>query len=161
MALLNTFLLAALVGTSVYTVPSSSMEPTLQIGDTVWTQAYSPRRQPRRGDIALFEEPPGSGRMYMKRLVGLPNEAIEFSPAGVKINGQALVEPYLKPETTLSEPLPPNPLKVQIPDKAYFVLGDNRHNSRDSRIFGCVSLRQIKGRVVQIMFPFERIKVFD
>jgi len=101
--------------------------------------------KPARGDIVIFHYPPEPAKSYIKRIIGLPGEEIEIREGNVLINGQKIDEPYVDPKNNLAarryEP-------VKIPDDSYFVIGDNRDNSNDSRLWGPLARKFIYGRFV-------------
>lgn len=107
-------------------VTSSSMEPTINTKSIVLVNrlAYK-KKSPKRGDVIIFYE---EGNLTLKRIIGLPGEKVSFSDGNVFINDTLLKEPYLKEgvETNTYE-------SFQVPKESYFVLGDNRENSIDSR----------------------------
>lgn len=136
----------------VATVAGDSMQPTLMTGDRVLiTRLDYIVGAPERGDIVQLEIPGRDGK-YLKRVAGLPGETVEITGGVVHINGQALNEPY----ATLSD----DDYRVQLGEDEYFVLGDNRPVSYDSREedFGVISAGCFRGRVRAIIWPFERIE---
>lgn len=136
----------------VATVAGDSMQPTLMTGDLVLlTRLDYIVGAPERGDIVQLEIPGRDGK-YLKRVTGLPGETVEITDGVVHINGQALNEPY----ATLSD----DDFRVQLGEDEYFVLGDNRPVSYDSREedFGVISADCFRGRVRAIIWPFERIE---
>lgn len=136
----------------VSTVAGDSMQPTLMTGDRVLiTRLDYLIGAPERGDVAQLEVPGRDGE-YLKRVVGLPGETVEIIGGVVHINGQALDEPY----ATLSD----DDFRVQLGEDEYFVLGDNRPVSYDSREedFGVISADCFRGKVRAIIWPFERIE---
>lgn len=98
-----------------------------------------------RGDIVVFHYPAEPSKSYIKRVIGLPNEIIEVRAGKVLIDRQTINEPYIDPKNNLAarsyEP-------VTIPADSYFVMGDNRDNSNDSRIWGPLPRKFIYGRFV-------------
>jgi signal peptidase I len=157
-----------LVGvTHLYRIPSSAMEPTLhcarpQVGceaahrDRIFTVKYV-LSSPGRGDIVVFHTPPraelvcGSGGVYVKRVIGLPGETWQEQKGRVYIDGQLLREPYVKQRDTVTQG------RVRIPKGSYFVLGDNRAGSCDSRRWGPLPQGNIIGRVIATYWPPSRI----
>lgn len=136
----------------VATVAGDSMQPTLMTGDRVLiTRLDYLMDTPERGDVVQLEIPGRDGE-YLKRVVGLPGETVEIIGGVVHINGQALNETY----ATLSD----DDFRVQLGEDEYFVLGDNRPVSYDSREedFGVISAACFRGRVRAIIWPFERIE---
>ena len=114
-------------------IPSSSMEPTLEVGDRVLVNKLSyDLHDVNRGDLVVFERPDGSAgdiKDLIKRVIGLPGETVEIRDGSVLIDGRVLDEPYLADEEVLVEFAP-----VQVPEDQVFVMGDNRDDSRDSRV---------------------------
>lgn len=136
-----------------------SMKPTLHTGDwlLVWKLGYR-FRQPRRFDVIVCHYPDEHHKRFrwlpkavVKRVIGLPGETVEIVQGAVLINGEAL-EQDVTP-AWLSRPHPP----VTLGEDEYYVLGDNRRNSRDSRSVGPVRRRDITGRAVCILWPLRRI----
>ena len=175
-------------------IPSSSMEETLQINDRLIIEKISYRlHDPERRDIVVFYAPPTaaicSGSLsapppkdaFIKRIIGLPGDTVEFKNAQVFVNGQALDEPYIVQESNnpaASETLVPvesvlvpnlatpddqtqrfvnQPVKVTIPQSSYLVMGDNRNNSCDSRYWGFVPRENLIGKTFVRFWPFYRM----
>ncbi len=135
-------------GYSPYRVPSSSNTPTLEPGDIIFVSTYAYRRAtPERGDFVVFFPPNSSENVYVKRVVGLPGEVVETDPHRVWINNELLQEDYLDYSNTDRNSYPKRP-PTSIPDRHVFVLGDNRPNSLDSRMFGAVPIENIVGKVL-------------
>lgn len=109
-------------------VPSGSMENTIMTGDRVVTlRASYWFEDPQRGDIVVFPFPDNENLDYIKRVIGLPGEVIEGKDGLVYINGEPLEEDYV------TEPLDNNFGPYEIPEDSYFMMGDNRGGSEDSR----------------------------
>ncbi|MCK5744207.1 MAG: signal peptidase I [Caldisericia bacterium] len=141
-------------------VRMSSMYPTLNDGDYILINRMAYVTDgPKRGDIVVFE-PPYSGKDdYIKRVVGLPGERIEFKAGEIWINGVLLREDgdhlFTEPENGIPE-LNKNDKSLEgdmIADGEYFVVGDNRSHSLDSRSFGSVKKSQIQGKAFLIFLP--------
>ena len=147
--LVKTYLIEA------FYIPSGSMEPTLDIGDRVLVNKLSYRlHDVHRGDIVVFERPKGVAgepkiRDFIKRVVGLPNETIETRGDAVYINGRKLPEKYLPRGTRTI----PSIEKRTIHRDHYWVMGDNRTNSSDSRFFGEIEEDSIIGRAFIQVWP--------
>ena len=148
-----------------YRIPSASMEDTLMIGDRVLVDRISWRfSDPERGDIVVFH-PPFDGPVLIKRIIGLPGDTISLKDGAVYINGQPLDEPYVRRVDGAAEPSEPFsnglPWALQVPFKvpadSYFVMGDNRTDSGDSREFGPVKRSQFVGRAFARYWPPGRI----
>lgn len=139
------FLIAMLLllpGPRTYYIPTHSMEPALQKGKTYWGdgRAYL-KAGPQRGDIAVFKYPENPRMDYIKRVIGLPGEQVEIRAGQVFIDGRELLEPY--EHEKFSEEFGP----VRVPADQYFVLGDNREHSSDSREWGCVERKAFVSRI--------------
>ena len=140
-----------------YYIPSGSMEPTLMVGDKVLVNklAYDFHKV-HRGDVVVFRKPPKDYtpniKDLIKRVIGLPGETISASGGSVYIDGHPLKEPWLPKGVTTAD-FPP----VHIPTGDYFVMGDNRGNSADSRVIGPISGKLIVGRAFLIIWPIGRI----
>jgi signal peptidase I len=154
-----------------YRIPSSSMEPTLhcarpapgceaRFSDRVLANRFVYHfRNPKRGEIIVFKTPPeakarcGAGGTFVKRLIGLPGETVSERDGIVYINGQQLVEPYIKPERRDHE----QPREWTVPKGDYFFMGDNRAESCDSRVWGPVPRENLIGEVFFVYWPPNRI----
>jgi signal peptidase I len=155
-----------------YRIPSSSMEPTLhcarpgsgceaRFSDRVLANRFIYHfRKPHRGDIIVFKTPPlaeekcGAGGTFVKRLIALPGETWQEKNGFVYIDGKKLIEPYIKPDrrdTGTSYPA------RKIPDGMYFMMGDNRSQSCDSREWGSVPRKNLIGEVFAVYWPPNRI----
>jgi signal peptidase I len=153
--LIKTFLFQA------FYIPSESMTPTLLKNDRVLVNKLSYHMHDvHRGDIVVFKAPPGIDpdvKDLVKRVIGLPGDTIEARADGhVYINGQKLEEKWL-PRGVRTEIFRP----IKIPPESYFVLGDNRGNSKDSRFFPSHFIRKqdIVGRVFLRIWPLNRIDI--
>ena len=144
-----------------YFIPSGSMEPTLQINDKVLVNKLSyDFHSVHRGDIIVFKKPPNDTsegvKDLIKRVIGLPGETIWSGPNGeIFVNGQLIKQPWLTAQAQ-TDPGPPVP-KTVIPKGDYFVMGDNRGDSSDSRVFGPISGHLIVGRAFLRVWPLSRL----
>ncbi|AFZ47320.1 signal peptidase I [Cyanobacterium stanieri PCC 7202] len=142
-------------------IPSSSMEPTLQINDRLIIEKMTFRfRQPERGEIIVFDateaiQELGWNGAFIKRVIGLPGDEVLVTNGNVKINGQILRESYIQeaPQYNFGP--------VVVPENSYLVLGDNRNNSSDSHVWGFVPDENIIGRATVRFWPFDRIGGID
>ena len=143
---IKTYLLQA------FYIPSASMEPTLEIQDRVLVNKLSYRLHAiHRGDVVVFERPPndtGQIRDLIKRVIALPGETVEGKDGVVYVDGRPLREPYL-PRGTVTGQFGPQ----HIPDGYVWVMGDNRGNSSDSRVFGAIDESRIIGRAFIRVWP--------
>jgi signal peptidase I len=150
--LIKTFLFQA------FYIPSESMLPTLKVHDRVLVNKLSYKLHPvHRSDIVVFTAPPHADPGIddlVKRVIGLPGNTVEGRGGHVYIDNQQLKEPYLPAGSYTSDFGP----KV-IPKNSYWVMGDNRGNSKDSRSFGVITKNQIVGRVFLRIWPINRINI--
>jgi signal peptidase I len=128
-----------------FRIPAGSMMPTIEIGDRLIAdmRIYN-KILPARGDIVVFKYPPDESILYVKRVIGLPGEKLEMIGRVVYINGHAMKESYTQyiDPGSINEHFGP----YSVPQDRYFVLGDNRDNSQDSRFWGYVSQSKIIGQ---------------
>ena len=139
-----------------YTIPSGSMEPTLEPGDHVVVDKLSYHMHSvHRGDVVVFAKPPGDIAPgitdLIKRVIGLPGETVQGIGGAVYVDGHRLAEPWLPTRVTTA----PFPATV-VPPGDYFMMGDNRGDSADSRVIGSVPGRLIVGRAVARIWPPSR-----
>jgi signal peptidase I len=140
-------------------VLGSAMAPAIDDGDYLLVRPYS-GSGPRPGDIVLMDDPYDHSRAFIKRIVAGPRQTIQVRSAQVFVDGRALTEPYAaaEPWTTSTDWPPAGGPAVTLGPDEYFVLGDNRDHSSDSRIFGPVHRGDIQGRVVRILLPRARAR---
>jgi signal peptidase I len=137
-----------------YIVPTPSMAPTLVVGDRVIVSKLEYNfNEVERGDIVAIYSPLEK-KSLVKRIIALPGEKITFTDEGeVYINGELLEEEYIVEDLYPSY----GNNEYIIEDDQYFVMGDNRNNSADSRVFGAIGIDKIFGRVIFIYRPLSRI----
>jgi signal peptidase I len=155
-----------------FKIPTGSMEPNLLIGDhlivnkmvfaptaTAFERAILPRRDIHRGDVIVFKFPQDPTRDFIKRVIGLPGDQLELRRKKIYINGQELAESYvhfivpLSPESDKrSDDLREEYGPVTVPASQYFMMGDNRDNSQDSRYWGFMPASYVKGQALFIYF---------
>jgi signal peptidase I len=161
-----TVLVAVLLVTVVRTyafesfkIPTGSMEPTLGVYDRIEVQkAFFNWHDLHEGDIVVFSHPPldtcpGSpGDDLVKRVIGLPGQTIYSSGNSVYVNGQLLAEPYLPPDDLLMPAIASRQHPYRIPAGEFYMLGDNRSDSCDSRFWGPIKASTIIGKVVLLFW---------
>ena len=163
-----------------FKVEGSSMAPTLESGQFLvvdqasflmfdrerlsravpfWKVAESPPEfafdPPKRGEIIVFEYPKDDTKDFVKRVLGLPGETVEVRSGTVYVNGEAIWEPYLQRRDVSSTP------QLTLGEREYYVIGDNRRNSNDSRAWGAVPEDHIVGRVWLVYWPWDDIHFVD
>ena len=134
---------------TIFALEGASMEPTLKDKEYVLVNrsAYL-KTIPKRGDIVLLKFPGREQEKYIKRVIGLPGETIKIKDGAVYINNQLLREPYLS-FYTLTRP----EMEKTLGEDEFFVMGDNRDNSNDSRIWGSCPKKNLIGKAIFIVYP--------
>lgn len=147
-----------------FIVSGSSMSPNFENGEYLVVDEFSYKfKDPQRGDVVIFRYPEVPSKFFIKRIVGLPNEIIEINknnlyvynknyPSGILIN-----ENYIDP--SLNNPSATINMKVQLDEKEYFVLGDNRPVSSDSRSWGALPANLIVGRAWIRLWPLQKASI--
>ncbi|MBE3598043.1 MAG: signal peptidase I [Limnochordaceae bacterium] len=136
-----------------FLVQGHSMEPTLHNGERLLVDKLSYRfRSPERGEIVVFRVPTDPSRKFIKRIIGVPGDMLEFQGGRVLLNGRPLQESYARGPTQSQV------ARTVVPPGRYFVLGDNRLNSDDSRFddVGFIPRDAIIGRALLIYWPLYR-----
>ena len=171
-AVLVAVLLRAFVVQTFY-IPSGSMEPTLQIGDRILVNKLSYHLHAvNRGDIVVFGRPPAENcggpevNDLVKRVIGLPGDVLSVSEGRVFVDGRRLDESWLPPaEQGVTEMGPPGPTynlaqPYRVPANDYYVMGDNRTDSCDSRYWGPIPRSLIVGKVEMRVWPVTGLHFF-
>ena len=140
------FLLVVVACVGSVQVKGKAMEPAIHDGERVTYERYD-GGQLNRGEIVIFNSEGGTGAASIKRIVGLPGETVRWDGGRVLIDDQSLDEPYLAPGTQTTPQSPQVGTKYVVPADSYFVLGDNRIASSDSRSFGAVTRSQVFGKI--------------
>jgi signal peptidase I len=148
-----------------YRVPSGSMLPTIEIGDHLLTNkmAYDLKvpftdqvvwtlSEPQQGDVVVFKYPQDESVLFVKRVIALPRQKLSITRGHVFIDGKRLNETYLPSEI---QGFTEGEFEITVPDDMYFVMGDNRLNSSDSRVWGFVPRRNIKGKATRVLWNIE------
>jgi len=145
-----------------YGISGTSMSPNFHDGDYVFVDQLSYRlRAPQRGEVIVFHGPASGGEDFLKRIIGLPGERVVVKDSAVTIynndnpKGMLLDEAYLDPSTQTT-----GDVDMTLGDSQYFVMGDNRSVSFDSRSWGPLGLDQIVGRVALRIWPPAATRVF-
>jgi len=152
-AVLFCFFLIAFVA-QAFRVQGTSMEPLLLDGERIVVNKFIYRFQPiERGDVAVFWYPRDPSVSFIKRVVGLPGDQVELRAGRLVVNGMPVSEPYLPESFRDGDDFPP----TEVRKGYYFVLGDHRRSSNDSRSWGEVPERYIYGRAVFRFWPLDRV----
>lgn len=138
----------------MYWVPSESMMPTIAVDDRLLVTKFSYWFEaPQRGQVVVFHSEQNDDKNMVKRLIGLPGETIEFRNNQLLVDGIVVDEFYLSADTYSMDYGP-----ITVPEGEYFVCGDNRMHSLDSRFWGFVDKEEIIGRTMAIYWPLAHIK---
>jgi signal peptidase I len=137
-------------------VEGTSMQPTLVDQERIFINKFTYRfglEKIERGDMVVFHLPGDRSKSYIKRVIGLPGDRVEILKGVVTVNGRPLQEEYVPPEYRDHQDYEAR----TVPADQYFVLGDHRVSSRDSRVLGCVRREDIYGKAVFVYWPLEKI----
>ena len=149
---LSIFIITFIV--QAFYIPSTSMKPLLHPGDRILVNKFIYRfREPRRQEIAVFRYPVNPSINFVKRIIGVPNDKVEIKDGEVYLNGNVLAEDYKLEAGYTDFP------EKKVPEGHFFVLGDNRNNSEDSRHWGFVPEENIIGKSFVIFWPPSRMKI--
>jgi signal peptidase I len=139
-----------------YQISGTSMTNTLQNGQFVLVNKVSYWfHSPERGDVVVCQEPDNPNRDVIKRVIGLPGDTIRLDSTNVWVDGVKLNEPYILAKYN------PDAKTVQVPPNNYFVVGDNRPDSYDSRFFGFVPRDYIVGKAVAVYWPLTQWQLIN
>jgi signal peptidase I len=139
-----------------YQISGPSMQNTLHNGQFVLVNKLAYLfHQPERGDVIILHEPDQPGRDLVKRVIGLPGDKIVITSESVSVNGVTLNEPYVTREYN------PGTQTEIVPTDQYFVMGDNRPVSEDSRIFGFVPRDYIVGKAILVYWPLSQWQILN
>lgn len=152
------FLFIYLLVMQPHRIKGSSMEPNFHDGEYLLSDKITYRlREPKRGDVIVFEAPGANGDEFIKRIIGTPGDKVAVKDGKVYVNEQLLTEAYLPQGlVTTAGAFLKEATEVTVPDGYYFVLGDNRPFSSDSRAWGLVAKPKITGRAWFIYWPPEQ-----
>jgi len=144
-----------------FKIPTGSMIPSLLIGDHILVnkQAYK-NGSPKRGDIIVFDLPEDVSKTFARRVIGVGGDVIEIKNNQLYINNKEYTEHYVIYTDTKSRPRSSQPTNnygpVSVPKGSFFVLGDNRNNSYDSRYWGFLATDKIKGKIATIYWSWDK-----
>jgi signal peptidase I len=137
-------------------VEGTSMAPLLADQERIFINKFVYRFESiARGDVVVFWYPLDHSKSFIKRVIALPGEMVEIREGLVYVNGHLLAEPYVPPQYEDANDFGP----MRVPANQYFVMGDHRISSNDSRVFGPVGEQYIYGRAVFAYWPFEHFGV--
>ncbi len=139
-----------------YHIPSGAMKPTLQIGDHILVDRWIDKKGIQRGDIIVFRFPKDEQKEFVKRVVGIQNDVIELREKQLYVNGEPAKENYIVHSDGLLMAQRDNMPSIKVPPNSFFVMGDNRDNSHDSRFWGFVRADQVIGRVKIIYWSWDK-----
>ncbi len=179
-AILYALILALIIRAYViqaFKIPSGSMLPTLLIGDHILVNKFiygtkipfSDKRvliitQPKKGDIVVFRYPEDPDRDFIKRIIGVEGDMIEYKNKRLFVNGQGIIEPFIqhtdKSEFPGGSDLRDNFGPYLVPKDKLFVMGDNRDQSYDSRYWGYVDIDDVRGKALILYWSWDRAKRF-
>ena len=133
-------------------VEGTSMAPLLSDQERIFINKFVYRFEPiQRGDVVVFWYPLDHSKSFIKRVVGLPGETVQIRQGAVYVDGKIVPEPYVPPQYEDPSDFGPK----LVPPDSYFVMGDHRISSNDSRVFGAVASRYIYGRAVFAYWPVD------
>ena len=141
-------------------VEGTSMMPALLDQERIFINKFIYRfgfGEIHRGDMVVFWFPGDPSKSYIKRVIGLPGDLIEIEDGLVYVNGQRLEEDYVPADYRDRQSRPP----LQVPPEQYYVLGDHRSSSNDSRAWGPVQRRYIYGKAVFVYWPLEKMGLLE
>lgn len=177
-AIITALILAMLIRTYIiqaFKIPSGSMIPTLLVGDHILVNKFlygtkipfSGKRafmfkKPERGDIIVFKYPENPDKDFIKRVVAIEGDVIESKNKKVHVNGNKVNEPYAQHTDSSMRPMGIEPRDnfgpVIVPKNKYFVMGDNRDQSYDSRYWGYVDIKDVKGKALILYWSWDSEK---
>jgi signal peptidase I len=137
-------------------VEGTSMMPSLQNDERIFINKFVYRfgiSDIGRGDTVVFLYPGDTSKSYIKRVIGVPGDTVEIQDGVVMVNGKAIQEPYVAEDNRDRMPWP----RKVVPADQYFVLGDHRSSSNDSRSWGWVPRQYIYGKAVFVYWPLENL----
>lgn len=140
-----------------FIVSGSSMDPSFKNGDYLIVDEISyDFHTPERGDVVIFKAPPEPTKYYIKRVIGLPGDTVKITDGKITITNATHPDGFTLSETFITHPRADNLTKT-VPADQYFVMGDNRSGSFDSRSWGMLPVANIRGRALLRLLPFQSI----
>lgn len=141
-----------------FIVSGASMEDTFHSGEYLIVDQLSYyMRQPERGEVIIFRYPKDPSKFFIKRIIGLPGDTINIEKSVVTITNEANPKGFVLDEYYVDKMTPAEPMKETLGDREYFVMGDNRDQSSDSRSWGALQEERIVGRALFRLFPPQEI----
>lgn len=144
-------------------INGASMEPTFYNAEYILTNKVLYKfRAPRRGDVVIFKSPRNKEVDYIKRIIGLPGDTVGLKGNAFWVNGVKIEEPYLEPGVEIfGGSYLQEDQEITVPPDLYFVAGDNRPHSADSREFGPIPIEDVIGVAILRYWPFSKASVVD
>lgn len=141
-----------------FIVNGASMDPTLKTGDYLLIDRLSYRlHDPRRGDVIIFKAPPEPDKYFVKRIIGLPGETVHIEGSKVTITNSEYPKGMVLKESFIVHLSKDAPVNITVPENQYFVMGDNRAGSYDSRSWGALPKGNISGRALLRLLPLKTL----
>jgi signal peptidase I len=138
--------IAVRAAVGIYSIPSASMRPSLEVGDHILVLPYR-WTEPQRGDVIVFRSPADPAELMVKRIIALPGDLIDSREGRVRIGEHAIAEPYVLRQAASGA------INAQlVPAERFFVMGDNREDSMDSRRWGALPRDLVVGRVRMVLW---------
>lgn len=140
-------------------ISGASMEPNFHNGEYILTNKIEYKlKNPSRGDVVIFKSPLNKDIDYIKRIIALPGETVILKDSALWVNGKKVAEPYLAPDVYIfGGSYLREGVEVTVPDGQYFVVGDNRPHSSDSREFGPIAKEDFIGKALVRYWPFDQM----
>lgn len=163
--LINCFVIQPVISSAIkrnrvkaYKIPASSMEPTLLVGDyLIVDRGCYKSQKPKRGDVIAFEFPKDPSKEFIKRVIATEGEKVEIIRNKIYINDQLMDDPwgrFTMPRSSIENYGP-----VKVPQDSLFVMGDNRDNSQDSRFWGFVNIKKVKGKALYLYWANNKARI--
>jgi len=144
-----------------FLVQGASMQPSFENGDYLIVFELGYRFvDPSRGEVVIFRSPEDPSKFFIKRIIGLPNETVSIDGTDITIKNEEFPEGFTIDESYLNGTSKEDLLSLSLNDDEYFVLGDNRNNSSDSRRWGALERNEIIGRALIRLLPLNKVGVF-